>query len=59
MAQRNFNRYRGKALIQYLADHGVVADWREPNVIRFAPVPLYNGFEDVWRLGELVRTCEL
>ncbi|MCC6282348.1 MAG: kynureninase [Saprospiraceae bacterium] len=51
--------HRGKALFQYLADHGVVADWREPNVIRFAPVPLYNGFEDVWRLGELVRTCEL
>lgn len=51
--------HRGKALFQYLSDHGVVADWREPNVIRFAPVPLYNGFEDVWRLGELVRTCEL
>lgn len=50
---------RGKALFQYLSEHGVMADWREPNVIRFAPAPLYNSFEDVWRLGELVRTCEL
>ncbi len=45
---------RGKALFDYLAEHGVVADWREPNVIRFAPTPLYNSFEDVWQLGELI-----
>lgn len=50
---------RGKALFEFLSEHGVMADWREPNVIRFAPTPLYNSFEDVWRLGELVRTCEL
>jgi kynureninase len=48
--------HRGKALFQHLSENGVVADWREPNVIRFAPVPLYNRFEDVWRLGELVRS---
>lgn len=42
---------RGKALFDYLAENGAIADWREPNVIRFAPVPLYNSFEDVWRLG--------
>ena len=45
---------RGKALFNFLTDNGVVADWREPNVIRFAPVPLYNSFEDVWRLGEMI-----
>jgi len=45
----------GRALFDFLAEHGAIADWREPNVIRFAPVPLYNSFEDVWRLGELVQ----
>lgn len=44
----------GKALYDFLSENGVVADWREPNVIRFAPVPLYNTFEDVWRLGQLL-----
>jgi kynureninase len=45
---------RGKALFDYLSENGVIADWREPNVIRFAPVPLYNSFEDVWQVGQLV-----
>ena len=47
---------RGKALFEYLSAHGVMADWREPDVIRLAPVPMYNSFEDVWRLGELLRS---
>lgn len=46
---------RGRALFDYLTANGAIADWREPNVIRFAPVPLYNSFEDVWQLGERVR----
>jgi kynureninase len=46
---------RGKALFNYLTDNGAITDWREPNVIRFAPVPLYNSFEDVWRLGRLIE----
>lgn len=45
----------GKALFDYLADNGVIADWREPNVIRIAPVPLYNSFEDVYRLYEIIQ----
>ncbi|TAK34389.1 MAG: kynureninase [Saprospiraceae bacterium] len=44
----------GKALFDYLTGNGVVADWREPNVIRVAPAPVYNSFEDVWRLAELL-----
>ena len=43
---------RGRELFDYLADQGIIADWREPNVIRLAPVPLYNSFEDVDRVGE-------
>ena len=49
---------RGKALFDFLEANGVIADWREPNVIRFAPVPLYNSFEDVWQLGQLVGRFE-
>ncbi len=41
-----------KALVQKLSKEGIVVDWREPNVIRIAPVPLYNSFEDVFLLGE-------
>lgn len=37
----------GKSVFEYLINHGVILDWREPNVIRVAPVPLYNSFEDV------------
>jgi kynureninase len=34
----------------------VIADWREPNVIRIATVPLYNRFEDVYRFGEILQS---
>jgi kynureninase len=44
----------GRAIFEKLIRQGVVADWREPNVIRVAPVPLYNTFEDAWRFGNLV-----
>lgn len=45
----------GKALFDFLAANGVICDWREPNVIRVAPAPLYNSFEDVFRFAELLR----
>ncbi len=44
----------GKQLFDFLTENGVVADWREPNVIRVAAVPLYNSFEDVYRFVELL-----
>lgn len=46
----------GKALFDYLTEHDVIADWREPNVIRLAPVPLYNSYLDVWEFGELLKS---
>lgn len=45
---------QGKALYNKLMENGVIPDWREPNVIRCAPVPLYNSFEDVYRFGEIL-----
>jgi kynureninase len=45
----------GKEIFNELTRKGVIADWREPNVIRVAPVPLYNSFEDVWRFGQIVE----
>lgn len=42
----------GRALFDQLMKNGVMPDWREPNVIRMAPVPLYNSFVDVWKFGE-------
>jgi len=46
---------RGKEVFNDLAKQGVIADWREPNVIRVAPVPLYNSFEDVWKFGAIIN----
>ncbi len=39
----------GKSMFDAITKMGVIADWREPNVIRIAPVPLYNSYEDVYR----------
>ena len=44
-----------KKLFTELTNQGVVSDWREPNVIRIAPVPLYNNFEDVYRFGLILQ----
>ncbi len=45
----------GKEIFNELTKHGVIADWREPNVIRIAPVPLYNSFEDIYRFGKIIN----
>lgn len=50
---------RGKEIYDSLMQQGIMVDWREPNVIRLAPAPLYNSFEEVWRfadaLGRLIK----
>ena len=48
-----FHRF-GKPIFDALTAKGVISDWREPDVIRFAPVPLYNSFEDVWRTVQII-----
>ena len=48
-------RDRGRALFDHLAAQGVLGDWREPDVIRISPAPLYNNHADVLRF---VRTVE-
>ena len=45
---------KGKEIFKALTKQGVITDWREPNVIRVAPVPLYNSFEDVYRFGQII-----
>ena len=42
-------------MFDFLTQEGVIADWREPNVIRMAPVPLYNTFNDVYQLGQIIE----
>ncbi|RSK42151.1 kynureninase [Mangrovimonas spongiae] len=44
-----------KALFDKLTASGVIADWREPDVIRCAPVPLYNSYEDVYKMVERLK----
>lgn len=46
----------GKALYEFLKKNGVISDWREPNVIRMAPVPLYNSFSDLYRFGKIIQS---
>ncbi len=45
----------GKKLYNALIENGVIPDWREPNVIRCAAIPLYNSFEDMFRFGEVLK----
>ena len=46
---------RGKEVFDKLSQHGIFADWREPDVIRIAAVPLYNTFEEVWTFGDTLQ----
>lgn len=46
---------KGRQVFEQLSKDGVIADWREPDVIRLAPVPMYNSFEDVYEFGQLLE----
>ncbi|WP_417785883.1 kynureninase [Tenacibaculum sp.] len=45
-----------KSLHKKLTENNIITDWREPDVIRCAPVPMYNSFEDVYRMVEILKT---
>lgn len=47
----------GKDLFNELQANGVFADWREPHVIRIAPVPLYNSFMDCYHFGHILKNA--
>ena len=46
---------QGRSLFDYLMKNGVITDWREPNVIRLAPVPLYTSYEDMYEFGQRLK----
>ena len=48
-------REQGRALFEHLRSHGILGDWREPDVIRISPAPLYNRYADVLALVEEVE----
>lgn len=52
-----FVKDNGKWMYDALTRAGVICDWREPGVIRIAPVPLYNTFEEVYRFGKALDQC--
>jgi len=46
-----------KLLFNAITDRGVIADWREPDVIRVAPTPLYNSYTEVFRFSTILEEC--
>jgi kynureninase len=47
----------GKKIFDELSRNGIFSDWREPDVIRIAPVGLYNTFEEVWQFGQILKSA--
>ena len=54
-AQLSLRFPNAPAVLEELNRHGVIADFRAPDIIRLAPIPLYTSFHDLWRIGEILR----
>lgn len=54
-----YMKKNGKRVFKALSRAGIIADWREPDVIRVAPVPLYNTFEEVYLFGQTFKRALL
>ncbi|RYY30763.1 MAG: kynureninase [Chitinophagaceae bacterium] len=50
-----FFREDGRLVFDRLTENGIFADWREPGVIRIAPVPLYNSFGEIYSFADCLR----
>jgi len=50
------DRNRARAVFDGLRTRGIVPDWREPGVIRAAPVPFYNSFDDAWTFVDALQS---
>jgi kynureninase len=51
-----FFHENGRHVYDKLTEAGFMVDWREPGVIRLAPVPLYNTFSEVWNFYEALNS---
>ncbi|WP_269791731.1 kynureninase [Stenotrophomonas sp. Iso1] len=51
----NGGRPQGRSLFEFLQAAGVLGDWREPDVIRISPTPMYNRYQDIHRFVEEVE----
>ena len=48
-------KHNARQIFEQLMENGIFADWREPGVIRVAPVPLYNTFTEVFNFSEVMK----
>jgi len=54
-AQLSLRFVDATAILAEIERRGVIADFRAPDIIRLAPIPLYNSFHELWRLGQILR----